>query len=196
MPQAAQYLEPRYLGSHPAAAAPDAFQPLGLSQEELRAIDEGRAQPPARVFPISSFEYARPHGMIQVGEPAVPQFPIAQVPRDTSFAARVEHVHTRAAWPQERVERMVMPHEGFAAWPQERVERIVMPHEGFYGSQFSSKRYTLADRANWGDSTVAVLAGLADGPPQAQEKKIDREGEMIRSLALCSSPPLALAFPV
>jgi hypothetical protein len=182
MPQHVQYLEPRYLGAHSAAAATDAFQPLGLSQEELRAIDEGRAQPPARVVPM-------PMGMMPMGEPAVPQFTFGQVPRDTSFAARVEQVHTRRAWPGE--ERKVMPHEGFAAWSQERMERMVMPQEGVYGSQleFSSKRYTLADRANWGDTTVASLAGLADAPPPAQERKVDREGEMIRSPSLPSSPP-------
>ena len=44
MPQHVQYLEPRYLGAHSAAAATDAFQPLGLSQEELRAIHESRVQ--------------------------------------------------------------------------------------------------------------------------------------------------------
>ena len=234
MPQHVQYLEPRYLGAHSAAAATDAFQPLGLSQEELRAIDEGRAQPPARVVPmpmgmmpmgepaVPQFTFGQvprdtsfadrlsqeelraidegraqpparfvsmPMGMMPMGEPAAPQFTFGQVPRDTSFAARVEQVHTRRAWPGE--ERKVMPHEGFAAWSQERMERMVMPQEGVYGSQleFSSKRYTLADRANWGDTTVASLAGLADAPPPAQERKVDREGEMIRSPSLPSSPP-------
>ena len=98
MPQPVQYLEPRphQISTHTqpeehGAIAQESFQPMGLSQEELRAIYEGRAQPPARVVPGQSFvEYARPHGMMS--EPAVPQFTISQVPRDMGFPVRTEQV--------------------------------------------------------------------------------------------------------
>lgn len=60
-------------------------------------------------------------------------------------------------------------------------------------AMYSSKRYTLADRAKWGDPMAGMslnASGFPDAPPQMEEKKIDREGEMIRSLSIAVTSPV------
>ena len=67
-------------------------------------------------------------------------------------------------------------------------------------AMYSSKRYTLADRAKWGDTQAGMWLNasvIPDAPPQVEkvERKVDREGEMIRSTSISSSlSPLPCAL--
>ena len=165
---AREALIPEPLPSQISAGSKFGIQPMGLSQDELRAIAEGREAPPARAIVMPANSESQGQG----SAPPPPDYAVTGSVMPSMFAPLPAHA--------------MMP------------QGITLSHISGQPGLFSSRRYTLADRARMGDhSAMAHLGHPLEAPAQdpeeakkaaeaaqkaAEQAAIDREGELIRSI--------------